>query len=134
MHLIDTLPFLSSSIKSALLAHNVSQLTAIQHYSLVHLTSKPGCKVILHSPTGTGKTLAFLLPIFIRACKVKEPHFPTALVVVPSMELAMQTLRVAESFGAPLDLSSCILKDEQFQKTLTLDSILRMQKKRSKSA
>ena len=133
MPLIDTLPLLSSSIKSALLAQNVSQLTAIQHSSLVHFTSRADCKVILHSPTGTGKTLAFLLPIFIRASKVKEAHFPTALVVVPSMDLAMQTLRVAEAFGGPLGLSSSLLKDEEFQKTLTLDSILRMEKKRAKS-
>jgi ATP-dependent RNA helicase DeaD len=133
MHLIESLPLLNSSIKSALLSQNLSQLTAIQYSSLVHFTSHAHCKMILHSPTGTGKTLAFLLPIFIRACKVQNPHFPTALVVVPSVDLAMQTLKVAETFGKQLGISSSLLKDEEFAKTLTLDSILRMQKKRAKA-
>ena len=55
------------------------------------------------APTGTGKTLAFLLPILSRIDpKVKQTH---VLIFAPSQELAMQTTAVAREWGALVDVS-----------------------------
>ena len=53
---------------------------------------------ILLSPTGTGKTLAFLLPII----KILDPdcHDVQALIIVPSRELAIQIEQVVRSMGS----------------------------------
>lgn len=47
-----------------------------------------GKDVLVESPTGTGKTLAYLLPIIERIDLTKQ--HPQALIVAPSKELAMQ--------------------------------------------
>ena len=53
---------------------------------------------ILLSPTGTGKTLAFLLPLLkLLDPKVKEVQ---ALILVPSRELAIQIEQVIRSMGS----------------------------------
>ncbi|HBK70373.1 MAG TPA: helicase [Flavobacteriaceae bacterium] len=53
---------------------------------------------ILLSPTGTGKTLAFLLPLIARLDpKSKEVQ---ALIIVPSRELAIQTEQVIRNMGS----------------------------------
>lgn len=55
------------------------------------------------APTGTGKTLAFLLPILSRIDpKVKQTQ---VLILAPSQELAMQTTAVAREWGALVDVS-----------------------------
>ncbi|WP_223702646.1 DEAD/DEAH box helicase [Sutcliffiella deserti] len=50
-----------------------------------------GKDVMVESPTGTGKTLAYLLPI-IEKIDVTKLH-PQAVIVAPSKELAMQILQ-----------------------------------------
>ena len=55
-------------------------------------------ETILLSPTGTGKTLAYLLPVILGLdsdCREVQ-----LLIVVPSRELAMQTEQVVRSMGA----------------------------------
>lgn len=54
-------------------------------------------EVILVSPTGTGKTLAFLLPI-IQNLDKDNPDVQT-LILVPSRELAIQIEQVAREMG-----------------------------------
>jgi len=57
-----------------------------------------GANTIIHSPTGSGKTITFLLPLLARfkaqaqaaAAAGGEPVARQALVVVPSRELALQ--------------------------------------------
>jgi len=53
---------------------------------------------VLLSPTGTGKTLAFLLPII----KILDPECQDiqALIIVPSRELAIQIEQVVRSMGS----------------------------------
>jgi superfamily II DNA/RNA helicase len=55
-------------------------------------------EVVVLSPTGTGKTLAFLLPIL----KFIDPKFlaTQVLVVVPTRELAIQIEQVARNMGS----------------------------------
>lgn len=55
-------------------------------------------EVILLSPTGTGKTLAFLLPIIQQLKEGVEGV--QAMVIVPSRELALQIEQVARNMGS----------------------------------
>ncbi len=48
-----------------------------------------GRDVCGQAKTGSGKTLAFGIPL-VTLCKQAEPHYPTALVLVPTRELALQ--------------------------------------------
>jgi ATP-dependent RNA helicase DeaD len=57
-----------------------------------------GRDVVAYSGTGTGKTLAYLLPLLQRAA---EDNGFRILVMAPSPELAIQILRVAETFKLP---------------------------------
>lgn len=61
--------------------------------------------IVLLSPTGSGKTIAFLLPLFARIrAEVQEVQ---ALVLAPSRELAMQIEQVARSFGSGYKINCC---------------------------
>ena len=53
--------------------------------------------LVLLSPTGTGKTLAYMLPLVEDLKKRTEEQ---ALVVVPSRELALQTVGVCKETGS----------------------------------
>ena len=57
---------------------------------------------LLRNETGTGKTLAFLLPIF-RRMKLGGAG-PQAMVICPTRELAMQVAGEAERFGEAIRL------------------------------
>jgi len=57
-----------------------------------------GRDAIIQSPTGTGKTLAYLLPLFQR---VRADDTLRVVVLAPSPELAIQILRVVEAFAGP---------------------------------
>lgn len=56
-----------------------------------------GKDIVAQAQTGTGKTLAFLLPI-LQAIKVKSPVVQ-ALVITPTRELALQITEVAEDLA-----------------------------------
>ncbi|MEK6274487.1 MAG: DEAD/DEAH box helicase [Actinomycetota bacterium] len=62
-----------------------------------------GLDVLARSPTGSGKTLAFALPIVERT--MPSDACPTALVLVPTRELAAQVTAELEQFGKPKGLS-----------------------------
>lgn len=61
--------------------------------------------VILLSPTGSGKTLGFLLPLLERL----DPEINTvqALILVPSRELALQIEQVFRSMGTGFKVNCC---------------------------
>ncbi len=61
--------------------------------------------VVLLSPTGSGKTLGFLLPVLQRL----QPGVPTvqALILVPSRELALQIEQVFRATGSPFKVNCC---------------------------
>jgi superfamily II DNA/RNA helicase len=61
--------------------------------------------VVVQSGTGTGKTLAYLLPVLQR---LRQSPGSRAVCLAPSTELAMQVMRVAERYKQP-DLSSVAL-------------------------
>lgn len=76
------------------LAVHFSVPTAVQAAAIPHATQ--GKDVLATSQTGTGKTLAFLIPI-IEGLTEREGRGIEALVLVPTRELAMQ---VTEQFNA----------------------------------
>lgn len=60
--------------------------------------------VVLLSPTGSGKTLGYMLPV-VEAMQLAT--VPTALVLVPSRELAIQTQSVAQKLCRELKSYAC---------------------------
>jgi superfamily II DNA or RNA helicase len=56
---------------------------------LCHETAKKGGRLLVQSPTGTGKTLIAQLAVALLAEEYKE-RFPRVLVVVPTRALLMQ--------------------------------------------
>lgn len=62
-----------------------------------------GKDVVAESPTGTGKTLAYLLPIFQKVDVTKKAT--QALIVAPSQELCMQIVDVIRSWINGTDIT-----------------------------
>ncbi|MBR6030386.1 MAG: DEAD/DEAH box helicase [Bacteroidaceae bacterium] len=68
-------------------------------------TARKGTSVVLLSPTGSGKTLAYLLPL-LQKLDAKSDQLQ-ALVIVPSRELAIQTVDVARRICSELRAAPC---------------------------
>lgn len=73
----------------------IKELNEMQKEAKFAIHSNPN--VVLLSPTGTGKTLAFLLPIIEELDQ--ECENIQALILVPSRELAIQIEQVAREMG-----------------------------------
>ena len=75
---------------------NISQLNPMQEEAIATINKNDN--TILLSPTGTGKTLAFSLPLLKRL----DPNIEEvqALILVPSRELAIQIEQVIRSMGS----------------------------------
>ncbi len=78
---------LSSVLQQKLAAAQFTQLTPIQERAIP--PALEGRDVIGTAQTGTGKTLAFLIPV-IEALKQEPARHTVALVLLPTRELAMQ--------------------------------------------
>lgn len=80
----------------------IEQLNPMQQEAKLAIHSKP--EVVLLSPTGTGKTLAFLLPIVAEL----DPEIAEVqvLILAPSRELAIQIEQVAREMGTGFKISS----------------------------
>lgn len=66
-----------------------------------------GKDLLLLSPTGTGKTVAYLLPIVYFAQAAEASGFRRALVIVPSRELAQQIADVWQRMHTGLRVVGC---------------------------
>ncbi|HUH34544.1 MAG TPA: DEAD/DEAH box helicase [Moheibacter sp.] len=75
---------------------NIASLNAMQEEAMAIIPENENTLVL--SPTGTGKTLAFLLPI-LEILDVKNPEIQ-ALIVVPTRELAIQIEQVLRDMGS----------------------------------
>lgn len=82
---------------------SITSLNPMQQQSLESIEENDN--VILISPTGTGKTLAFLLPLlpFLNENLIAVQ----ALIIVPSRELALQIEHVFKQMGTPFKINSC---------------------------
>ncbi|NTV53363.1 MAG: DEAD/DEAH box helicase [Candidatus Firestonebacteria bacterium] len=85
---------LSPGLVAALAAENITVPMPIQ--ALVIPEAIKNLDLLVQSQTGTGKTLAFLLPLFEKLQPVREMQ---ALLLVPTHELAVQILRQIEKLS-----------------------------------
>src|SRR6202163_3110884 len=88
MKIFSELP-ISSYVKERLSAANFSIPTPVQAAAIPHALE--GKDVLATAQTGTGKTLAFLIPVLEKLLKRKSTGI-AALVLVPTRELAMQVV------------------------------------------
>lgn len=97
---------MSSSIKNQkniLDKLSIQQLNPMQEAAQFAIHASP--EVVLLSPTGTGKTLAFLLPI-ISELDANESEIQ-ALILAPSRELAIQIEQVTREMGTGYKVNAC---------------------------
>lgn len=82
--------------------NGIKEATPVQEAAIPAI--RHGEDVIVQAQTGTGKTLAFLLPIMEKV----KPMVPVvqALIVTPTRELALQITAVAKKVGEPLGIRS----------------------------
>lgn len=92
----------SEALVTALKKQGITEPTPVQEQAIPPM--RAGRDVIAQAQTGTGKTLAFLLPIL---AKIKpQGAVAQALVVAPTRELAVQIAHVAEPLGTALGIGT----------------------------
>ena len=95
---------LELSVCELLRYQGITELTPVQEQAIPAVRS--GQDVVVQAQTGTGKTLAFLLPVFE---KLKKVPVTQALVVAPTRELAIQIAKVASLIGETMGLESLVI-------------------------
>ena len=90
----------SAPVADALAARSIHEPFSIQ--ALVLPDALAGLDVLAKSPTGSGKTLAFALPIVERVSP--KDGKPSALVLVPTRELAAQVTEDLRLVAKPMGL------------------------------
>ena len=78
----------------------IKELNAMQQAAISHCRENDS--MVLLSPTGTGKTLAFLLPLLGRL--QFDGNGVQALIVMPSRELAKQVFDVWRAMATPFHM------------------------------
>ena len=95
----------SETLAALLKKQGITTPTPVQEQAIPPM--RAGRDVIAQAQTGTGKTLAFLLPLLE---KIKpQGEVAQALVIAPTRELAIQIARVAEPLGAELDIGTIVI-------------------------
>ena len=95
----------SETLVTLLKKQGILQPTPVQEQAIPPM--RAGRDVIAQAQTGTGKTLAFLLPLL---AKIKpQGAAAQALVIAPTRELAIQIERVAEPLGAELGIGTIVI-------------------------
>lgn len=87
---------LTSTIERALQNDHITEPSAIQRAAAEPILA--GSSVVLQSGTGTGKTLAYLLPVLQR---LNERTTQRAVIVTPSAELSIQVANIARRYKEP---------------------------------
>ena len=114
-----TLASFPLSPQSTLASLHIHDPTPIQAAAVAPILE--GRHTALRAPTGAGKTYAFLLPVLTAAVRAAEAEYEAcaavgrpssagslqAVVVSPSRELAMQTVRAARALLPP-DAANCV--------------------------
>ena len=91
----------------------ITELNEMQQHAAEAITGSDG-DVVLLSPTGTGKTLAYLLPLVqlierdaTNLSPLTSIPSPLCLVITPGRELALQSDTVLKSMGCGLRSMAC---------------------------
>ena len=88
-------------VADALASLGYEEPTPVQHAAIPPLMA--GRDVLAQAATGTGKTAAFALPLLHRVTPDARPtERTTALILVPTRELAMQVAEAVHRYGKPL--------------------------------
>lgn len=87
---------ITESVAAGLAQDGITTPTPVQARAIA--SALVGDDVVMHSATGTGKTLAYVLPVLQRL--VEHPDH-RAVVLAPGPELAMQTLKVVHAYRDP---------------------------------
>jgi len=100
---------LSPEILKALSDKGYESATPIQKALIPVMFSRRD--IMAGAQTGTGKTAGFSLPILQDLSKnfVEEQHYPKAVILVPTRELAKQVHASIEAYGKYLPLKSIVL-------------------------
>lgn len=93
---------LHPQIVETLITNKIDTPTPVQAATIPVLLE--GHDVTAKSQTGTGKTLAYMLPAL--QCVDTASSAVQVIVLAPTQELAMQIFRVAETYGEPLGIRS----------------------------
>ena len=91
-------------IQKILTKLHISELNEMQQHAAEAILGSDG-DVVLLSPTGTGKTLAYLLPLI--QLLDSTSNNVQALVITPGRELALQSHQVLQSMGCGLRSTAC---------------------------
>lgn len=83
---------MNQSIREALLKQRIVELTEIQKKVIPEAMKNKD--IVVQSETGTGKTLAYLIPVFLKIDISKNET--QAIILTPTHELAIQVLRQTE--------------------------------------
>lgn len=98
---------LNSSMLRAITKKGFKQPTPIQRKAIPLIMQRKD--VVGMARTGSGKTAAFVIPMIERL----KAHSPTvgarALILSPSRELALQTMKVVKEFGRGTDLKAILV-------------------------
>ena len=92
---------IKEELENILNKNGIKEPTPIQQKSIPELLK--GRDIIAQAQTGTGKTLAFLLPI-IQNIDVSKPHIQ-GLIITPTRELALQITNEAKKFTEDMGIS-----------------------------
>ena len=92
---------INSPLLNALADLGISQPTTIQEKAYPVIMS--GRDMVGIAQTGTGKTIAFLLPC-LRQWKFSKEKSPTVLIVVPTRELVLQVVEQVEKLTKYMNL------------------------------
>ena len=112
---------LSSNLLKAITRKGFSVPTPIQRKTIPLVID--GQDVVGMARTGSGKTAAFVIPMLEKLKSHSAKVGARALVLSPSRELALQTLKVVKEFGRGTDLKCVLLVggdslEEQFSYVL----------------
>ena len=91
-------------IQKILTKLRITELNEMQQHAAEAISDSDG-DVVLLSPTGTGKTLAYLLPLVQQIDAMKDEL--QALVITPGRELALQSDNVLKNMGCGLRSMAC---------------------------
>jgi ATP-dependent RNA helicase RhlE len=111
MNTFSELP-LSSTLQTNLAHHGFVQPTPVQAQSIPQQLA--GHDLVITAQTGTGKTLAFLLPLLERLAKqdfAKQHSLPgvSALILTPTRELAIQIAECFAKLGADTGIRAAVV-------------------------
>lgn len=84
---------ISQDLQALLKKHGYSELLDIQKLVLPHMLS--GENIMVEAPTGSGKTLSYLLPMLMNLHEDKKVHY---LIMAPTKELGSQIVSEIRKF------------------------------------